>query len=102
MANRWAFQMGIRRVEVRAEWRRYGSAKALTIRNHQMFGLQPHGVIAFPGDAHSLTVVQLAQAFRVPVLDAQALLAKQERRAAKATLCEGAPGASAIHNPWRA
>lgn len=102
MANRWAFEMGIHRIEVRAEWGRYGSTQALMIRNRQMFALQPHGVIAFPGDPGSRTVVESARQLRVPVLDAEALLAKQKRRALEATICEVAPRASAIHNPWRA
>ncbi|HKZ11449.1 MAG TPA: DUF2493 domain-containing protein [Rhodanobacteraceae bacterium] len=102
MANRWCFEMGIRRVEVRAEWGRYGSTKALMIRNRQMFALQPHGVIAFPSDRNSQTMVQSARELHVPVLDVEALLAKQKRRAQEATICEIAPGASAIHNSWRA
>lgn len=102
MANQWAFQMDIKRIEVRAEWSRHGSTKALVIRNRQMFALQPRGVIAFPGDRNSEAVVQSAREFHVPVLDAEALLVKQKRRALEATIGEIAPGASAIHNPWRA
>jgi hypothetical protein len=93
MANRWAFEMGIHRTEVRAEWSKYGNARAILLRNRQMFDLQPHGVIAFPGDVCSRALVQSARELRVPVLDAEAFLAKQKR---------WAPGASAIHNPWRA
>lgn len=102
MANRWAFEMGIHRTEVRAEWSKYGNARAILLRNRQMFDLQPHGVIAFPGDVCSRALVQSAGELRVPVLDAEAFLGKQKRWVLEAPLCEGAPGASAIHNPWRA
>src|SRR6185437_1669898 len=61
MANRWAFEMGIQRTEVRAEWSKYGDPRALLTRNKQMFDLGPHGVIAFPGDVHSRTIVQSAR-----------------------------------------
>jgi hypothetical protein len=102
MANQWAFEMGIKRIEVRAEWSRYARAKALAIRNRQMFELQPHGVIAFLGDRNSQAVEQLARELRVPILNAEALLVRQKRRALEATIGEIAPGASAIHSPWRA
>ncbi len=76
MANHWAFEMDIHRTEVRAEWSKYGDPRALLLRNRQMFELQPHGVIAFPGDVHSRAVVQSAREHGVPVLDAEALFAK--------------------------
>jgi hypothetical protein len=77
MATRWAFEMDIRRVEVRAEWSKYGDPRALLLRNRRMFDLQPHGVIAFPGDVHSRAVVQSALERSLPVLDAEALFAKR-------------------------
>jgi len=58
MASRWAFEQGLHRVEVRAEWSKYGNPRAILHRNSQMFDLHPHGVIAFPGDVNSRTVVQ--------------------------------------------
>ena len=75
MANRFAFEQGLHRVEVRA-WSKYGNPRAILHRNSQMFDLRPHGVIAFPGDANSRTVVQSARERGVPVLDAEALYLK--------------------------
>jgi hypothetical protein len=57
---------------------------------------------AFPGDRSSQSVVQTTRELRVPVFNVEVLLAKQKRRALEATIYEIAPGASAIHNPWRA
>jgi len=76
MANRWAFEQGLHRVEVRAEWSKYGNPRAILLRNSQMFDLRPHGVIAFPGDVNSRAVVQAARERGVPVLDAEALYLK--------------------------
>ncbi|HEX8712933.1 MAG TPA: hypothetical protein VF730_13730 [Terracidiphilus sp.] len=47
-------------------------------------------------------MVQTTRELRVPVFNVEVLLAKQKRRALEATIYEIAPGASAIHNPWRA
>lgn len=41
MVNRWAFEMGIHRTEVRAEWSKYGDPRALLTRNEQMFDHEP-------------------------------------------------------------
>ena len=76
MANRFAFEQGLHRVEVRAEWSKHGNPRAILLRNRQMFDLRPQGVIAFPGDVNSRTVVQAARERGVPVLDAEALYAK--------------------------
>lgn len=76
MANGWAFEHGVHRTEIRAEWRKYGGAKALMIRNRQMFAMSPRGVIAFPGGQNSRAVVQSAREHGVPVLDAEALYSK--------------------------
>lgn len=55
MANRWAFEHGIHRTEIRAEWRKYGQTKAPLIRNRMMLELQPDGLIAFtPGSFNSV------------------------------------------------
>ena len=101
MANRWAFEHGLRRTEIRAEWRKYGGAKALMVRNRQMFELKPRGVIAFPGGANSRTVVQSARARGIPVLEAEALYSKYfaALRALEAATRGTSPGASASH-PW--
>ena len=68
MANRWGFEQGLHRVEVRAEWSNYGNPRAILLRNRQMFDLHPHGVIAFPVDVISRTMVQAARERGVPVL----------------------------------
>ena len=104
MANRWAFEHGVHRTEIRAEWSKYGSTKALMVRNRKMFDLKPQGVIAFPGDVNSRAVVQSARQHGVAVLDAEALYSKYtaKRQALEATICEIPPGASAIHHSSRA
>jgi hypothetical protein len=104
MASRWAFEHDVRRIEVRAEWRKYGSANALMIRNRQMFDLKPHGLVAFPDGANARTVVQSARERGVPVLYAEAVYSKYmaKLQALEPAISDNPPGASAIHHPWRA
>ena len=68
MANRWAFEHGVHRTELRADYKRYGEKRAPVIRNRKMLELRPSGIIVFSGSAevHSL----LAQALYggVPVM----------------------------------
>jgi hypothetical protein len=101
MAGRWAFEHGVRRTEVRAEWRKYGTVKALLIRNRRMFDLKPHGVVAFPGGAHSRAVVQSARERCVPILYAEMAYAKYiaKLKALVPATREKPAGAEAIHRP---
>lgn len=79
MANRWAFNNGIARVEVRADWRKHGRA-AGPIRNRQMLDLKPDGVVAFPGGRGTADMVRAAEAAGVPVLRAEELWSKRNDR----------------------
>jgi hypothetical protein len=102
MANRWAFDHGVHRTEVRAEWRKYGSAKALMIRNRRMFDLMPHGVVAFPGGTRSRAVVQSAREGSVPVLCAEAVYSKYmaKLQALEPAICEKPRCESPPRYPW--
>jgi hypothetical protein len=102
MASRWAFEYDVQRTEVRAEWRKYGSAKALMIRNRRMFDLKPHGLVAFPGDGNSRTVVQSARERGVPVLCAEAVYSKYmaKLQALEPATREEPRCESPIRHPW--
>jgi len=77
MANKWAFNNGIPRVEVRADWRTHGRA-AGPIRNREMLKLNPDGVVAFPGARGTADMVRAAEEAGIPVLRAEDLWKKRE------------------------
>lgn len=81
MANRWAFNNGIPRTEVRADWRKHGRA-AGPIRNREMLWKHlPDGVVAFPGGRGTADMVKVAaEVFGVPVLMAEELWRKRNDR----------------------
>lgn len=67
-ANYWATDRGIHVAQVKANWNKYGRAAGWK-RNAAMLLLKPDFVIAFPGGAGTASMVNLAKARGVTVIE---------------------------------
>lgn len=68
LAHEWALDRGIQPVAVPANWRAHGTA-AGPIRNRAMAALEPNICIAFPGGNGTASMVAIARAARIQVLE---------------------------------
>ena len=68
IANHWAFDRKIERIEVEADWDRFGKAAGM-IRNGEMLKLNPDLVIAFPGGKGTAGMIALARKKNVKVIE---------------------------------
>jgi hypothetical protein len=68
LAGEWAFAIGVRVKECRADWSKFGKA-AGPMRNSEMLKLKPDLVVAFPGGKGTADMVRKAKAAGVGVID---------------------------------
>lgn len=68
LADDWANERHIDIILVPAEWRKYGRA-AGPMRNAKMLEHNPDLVVAFPGGKGTRSMIKLAQAADIPVIE---------------------------------
>lgn len=68
LAHDWAVERGIQVVNVPVNWRAHGTA-AGPIRNRAMAALAPDLVLAFPGGNGTKSMVSIARANKIKVLE---------------------------------
>jgi hypothetical protein len=69
LASIWAYERGVHCATVPALWSRYGKA-AGAFRNRAMLALAPELVVAFPGGKGTASMVTLAKAHGIAVIEA--------------------------------
>jgi len=68
LADDWATERKIDVISVPADWRKYGRA-AGPMRNAEMLRHEPDVVLAFPGGKGTRSMVKLARAADIPVIE---------------------------------